>query len=327
MADTTTTTYGLVKPEVGASEDTWGTKINTDLDTIDDLLDGTTAIKPNLTEGQWKVGGTAVTASAAELNYVDGVTSSIQTQLDAKAPLASPTFTGVASFPDGSAAAPSITNDGDTNTGIFFPAADTIAFSEGGVERLRIADAGQIGIGGANYGTAGQVLTSGGSGVAPSWESVGVPAGAVANFAMNTAPNGWLKANGAAVSRTTYAALFTAIGTTFGAGDGSTTFNLPDLRGRFTRNWADNGSIDSGRAFGSTQDDAFQGHWHQLAATYQVDLGGGGGAGSANLRADSTPIGEFAYAKGALTDGTNGTPRTASETRPTNIALLACIKF
>jgi len=108
MADTTTTTYGLTKPEVGASEDTWGTKLNTNLDTIDDLLDGTTAIAPNLST--LKINGVAVTSTAAELNildgvtataaelnaldgitatvtelnYTDGVTSAIQTQLDSK---------------------------------------------------------------------------------------------------------------------------------------------------------------------------------------------------------------------------------------------------
>lgn len=59
-----------------------------------------------------------------------------------------------------------------------------------------------------------------------------LPSGMVTMTAANTAPSGWLLCNGSAISRTTYADLFTAIGTTYGVGDGSTTFNIPDLRGR-----------------------------------------------------------------------------------------------
>jgi len=74
MADTTTTTYSLTKPEVGASEDTWGTKLNNNFDSLDELLDGSQPIQPNLSEGLWEVGGTAVTSTAAELNILDGAT-------------------------------------------------------------------------------------------------------------------------------------------------------------------------------------------------------------------------------------------------------------
>ena len=92
-------TISITKPTVGGSENTWGTTINTALDDVVDVLNGNTASTPDLTEGSWKVGGAAVSASAAELNkmdgvtattaelnYTDGVSSNIQTQLNAKAP-------------------------------------------------------------------------------------------------------------------------------------------------------------------------------------------------------------------------------------------------
>ena len=67
-----------------------------------------------------------------------------------------------------------IIHSGDTNTAIRFPAADTVAVETSGSERLRIASSGQIGLGGANYGTSGQVITSNGSGSAPTWQDAGV---------------------------------------------------------------------------------------------------------------------------------------------------------
>lgn len=62
--------------------------------------------------------------------------------------------------------------------------------------------------------------------------SSGIPAGILAPFAGSTAPDGWLLCDGSAVSRTTYSSLFAVVAATYGAGDGSTTFGLPDLRGR-----------------------------------------------------------------------------------------------
>lgn len=65
-----------------------------------------------------------------------------------------------------------------------------------------------------------------------------LPAGMVMYFANSTAPQGWFQCTGAAISRTNYVDLFNAIGTLYGAGDGATTFNLPDFRGQFLRSWS-----------------------------------------------------------------------------------------
>jgi len=78
------------------------------------------------------------------------------------------------------------------------------------------------------------------------------PAGSVISFAGATAPVGWLLCDGAAVSRTTYATLFTAIGTTYGAGNGSTTFNLPDMRGRVAAGKDDMGGTAANRLTGTS---------------------------------------------------------------------------
>ena len=160
--------------------------------------------------------------------------------------------------------------------------------------------------------------------------------GEVAYFARTTPPSGWLKANGAAVSRTTYAALFAAIGTTFGAGDGRTTFNLPDLRGEFIRGLDDGRNIDRGRRLGTAQGDAIRnitgkldgsamGSGNQvlegkmiasgaIGTTYQQRQWSGdqGGWGEQSVSFDF--------------DASRVVP-TASENRPRNVALLACIKY
>lgn len=147
------------------------------------------------------------------------------------------------------------------------------------------------------------------------------PPGLVAMFARDSAPAGWLKANGAAVSRMTYAALFAAIGTTFGVGDGSTTFNLPDMRGEFPRGFDDGRGVDAGRVFGSAQQDAFQGHRHLQSQ--------GGALSTAVNAAGAYIVGNqnTSETQATTTDPVYGTVRQASETRPRNIALLACIKF
>jgi microcystin-dependent protein len=158
-----------------------------------------------------------------------------------------------------------------------------------------------------------------------------LPAGAVQAFAMNSAPSGWLAADGAAISRTTYASLFNAIGTTYGTGDGSTTFTLPDLRASFVRGAGSDGVATAG-TFGVKQADDFKSHTHTATVT---DPGHTHTTNADNKVISGTGISNgpgFALAGTTINSSTTGiTVANAStggtETRPRNIAMLYCIKF
>lgn len=188
-------------------------------------------------------------------------------------------------------------------------------------------------------GTDGQVLTacaacalgltwkasSGGTGGAQD-----TPVGLISWFPTITPPTGWLVADGSTISRTTYADLFAVIGTTYGAGDGSTTFQLPDLRGEFLRGWDAAGGTargcDLGRAFGSNQTDSMERHCHIL------DSGGNGAIGHPSWACTATGSGTITASLTFSSQtvrrcGLSSTVGTGTETRPINVALLPCIKY
>ena len=134
--------------------------------------------------------------------------------------------------------------------------------------------------------------------------------GMIAFYCGIVAPDGWLVCDGLAVSRTIYEPLFDVIGTNFGGGDGSTTFNLPDLRGMFIRGWNGNNSgIDSNRSFGSIQDGTT---FTAYGSTVLMD-------------AENADMGST-ISRGALNASyVQSYDATEYRVRPDNIALLPCI--
>ncbi len=159
-----------------------------------------------------------------------------------------------------------------------------------------------------------------------------IPTGSVIFVSNNTAPTGYMKANGALISRTIYSSLFDAIGTTFGEGDGSTTFALPDLRGEFLRGWDDGRGVDTGRAFGSAQLDQMQ----RLTGALIFSPGVINSASGAFTESGTTTQGANSGTNTRSTTGnfdSGNSPNarvsadTTGETRSRNVALLACIKF
>ena len=156
-----------------------------------------------------------------------------------------------------------------------------------------------------------------------------VPAGAVMPFAMNSAPIGWLICNGAAVSRTTYAALFALLSTVYGSGDGTNTFNVPDLRGYFLRglDGRTSGNIDptSGRTIGTLQDDAvgpLELSGNTPSDFFSSTNTGSPGGGAVRVNMYSGASNTFSSKPVTVTAS-----NTETETRPKNIAMLYCIKY
>ncbi len=142
------------------------------------------------------------------------------------------------------------------------------------------------------------------------------PTGSVTYYASSTIPAGWLKANGAEVSRTTYADLFAVIGETYGAGDGSTTFALPDLRGEFLRGFDDGRGVDDGRVLGDSQSDQIGEHNHGIASN------------NASLQQLQNSQGDGRdFGAGLRNYAFTFKSYVGQETRPRNITLLAIIKY
>jgi microcystin-dependent protein len=161
-----------------------------------------------------------------------------------------------------------------------------------------------------------------------------VPTGAIMPFAMNTAPSGWLAANGNEYSKTgTYAALFAVIGATYGETNGSgstgtTHFRVPDLCGYFVRGSGTNRDGTASGTFGQKQADAVGPHTHGYDDYYQSSslskINDNDRTDAASIRMVNVDIVETGVNLDRTTKSQS--PASTTETRPDNIAMLYCIK-
>jgi len=179
------------------------------------------------------------------------------------------------------------------------------------------------------------------SAVLAALEAAKLPVGSSFFFNGTSAPTGGLKENGAAVSRTTYADLFAVIGTTFGVGDGSTTFNLPESRGEFFRGLDDSRGVDSGRTIASAQSEMVGAHTHTASSsssgahTHTYSAAGRYGLNPAATSVFRPSSADSSNSSPTLTTTSNGAhthtitvnANTGTENRPRNKAKLVCIKY
>ena len=300
-------------------------------------------------------------------------------------PRAGGTMTGQLLGDDSSVAgSPAYAFDNDSDTGMFRSGANTIGFSTSGTARVSISDAGLDVVNGlpirlqdssgspfvslkspsalsGNVAltlpssiTNGGFLQTDGSGNLSFQIVAGVPSGSVFCMAVATVPSGYLECNGAAVSRTTYAALFAIIGTNYGTGNGSSTFNLPDLRGEFIRGFDNGRGADSGRSIASSQGASNASHNHSFSdsgTTSTKTLTGTVQRISETFNNSGSATGVFSKSTGSSANFTPGSPDVndtgsfsinathnhtfsvsgttgsqGSEARPRNIAMMYIIK-
>jgi microcystin-dependent protein len=218
------------------------------------------------------------------------------------------------------------------NVNVIFPAIGRVFFVQNSTTgafnvTLKIAGSGATAIAPPNS-LSGQFFVLDGTNVYADFG--GTPVGKVDMFAMSAVPYGWFICDGSAKSRTTYAALFAAIGTTYGSGDGSTTFNLPDARGYFARAWDDGAGRDPGRVIGTTQTQSIQSHTHGITDpghAHNIDIiqnltGTNNGNQPRNAGTGTGSIVSETSRTGITVQNTGGT-----ETRPINIAFAFAIKW
>jgi microcystin-dependent protein len=152
-----------------------------------------------------------------------------------------------------------------------------------------------------------------------------VPIGTIFMYGAPVVPSGWLLCDGATVSRTTYKKLHARIGGTYGNGDGTTTFKLPDFRGVFPKGFGQNGALgsDYANASGTPSSDRFQGHYHQVHKAgqqqFRQSTSRTSAAGSDSIFPEQYAVPDI-YASDIIS-GTNGTPRVASITEPANVGV------
>lgn len=260
---------------------------------------------PRNGSGTASIPNTFTPLTTADANAVNANFSDVATMLTDSLPRNGEAgMTGQLLAISGTVGEPGISWNADPDTGIRRPGGDQMALVCGGAD---VATVSSTGVSVNTAPTVGDNLTN-----KTYVDAHGVIAGEVKMWPTNTAPTGYLECDGAAVSRTTYAALFAVIGTVWGVGDGSTTFNVPDLRGEFVRGWDHGKGTDPGRAFASAQADEFESHVHA-----QRGAGLSGGNTTAQYSTNLTATGDQ-LTNTAATGGT--------ETRPRNIALMYIIK-